>query len=285
MTSGKVRYILRTSCAKFLTSFAENFLKNELIVFMLSLLKTRAMEKWMKQKLMTLLLLLFSISSFANQELLESLRVQMEKNHRPVTVYKEARKYVHGYLYLQKYDDSQEIYFITSFYCGIHIGGRTVGPGKYPDVKWMNTEQIWPQSKFDSRNKEEFVIQKSDLFNIVPVLPLANSNRGNKPFGIVRTRMNDGAPLAENCHTAVFNKTHVEPTSSSKGDIARAMFYFSTRYNKPISEAEEEVLRMWHNEDPVSQREIELNQRVYEIQNIRNPYIDYPELVNMIDNF
>ena len=38
----------------------------------------------------------------------------------------------------------------------------------------------------------------------------------------------------------------------------------------------------WHRNDPVSQKEIDRNQAVYGIQHNRNPFIDYPELVEYI---
>jgi hypothetical protein len=41
-------------------------------------------------------------------------------------------------------------------------------------------------------------------------------------------------------------------------------------------------LLTWHRQDPVSQKEIDRNQAVYGIQHNRNPFIDYPELVEYI---
>ena len=38
----------------------------------------------------------------------------------------------------------------------------------------------------------------------------------------------------------------------------------------------------WHRNDPVSQKEIDRNQAIYGIQHNRNPFIDYPELVEYI---
>jgi len=38
----------------------------------------------------------------------------------------------------------------------------------------------------------------------------------------------------------------------------------------------------WHNDDPVSQREIDRNNEVYAIQGNRNPFIDYPDFVDAI---
>ena len=43
-----------------------------------------------------------------------------------------------------------------------------------------------------------------------------------------------------------------------------------------------ELLMKWHNQDPVSEREIKRNNEVAKIQKNRNPFIDYPELVDYI---
>ncbi|OQK39538.1 hypothetical protein XM74_c20073 [Vibrio vulnificus] len=42
------------------------------------------------------------------------------------------------------------------------------------------------------------------------------------------------------------------------------------------------MLKRWHNADPVSQKEIDRNQAVYEFQGNRNPFIDHPEFVSAI---
>ena len=42
------------------------------------------------------------------------------------------------------------------------------------------------------------------------------------------------------------------------------------------------MLIRWHNEDPVSEKEIARNNAVYALQNNRNPFIDFPELVGKI---
>ena len=42
------------------------------------------------------------------------------------------------------------------------------------------------------------------------------------------------------------------------------------------------MLLRWHEEDPVSQKEINRNNAVYNIQHNRNPFIDYPEFANKI---
>ena len=42
------------------------------------------------------------------------------------------------------------------------------------------------------------------------------------------------------------------------------------------------MLLRWHEEDPVSDKEINRNNAVYNIQRNRNPFVDYPEFANMI---
>ena len=42
------------------------------------------------------------------------------------------------------------------------------------------------------------------------------------------------------------------------------------------------MLLQWHNQDPVSQREIDRNNAVYNIQKNRNPFVDNPQWVNTI---
>jgi hypothetical protein len=42
------------------------------------------------------------------------------------------------------------------------------------------------------------------------------------------------------------------------------------------------MLIQWHENDPVSQKEILRNQAIYQIQGNRNPFIDHPEFVDRI---
>ena len=43
-----------------------------------------------------------------------------------------------------------------------------------------------------------------------------------------------------------------------------------------------ELLLKWHSEDPVSLKEVRRNEEVYKIQGNRNPYIDYPDLIEFV---
>ena len=70
-----------------------------------------------------------------------------------------------------------------------------------------------------------------------------------------------------------------------RGDIARAHFYFSVRYLKPISSVEEPTLREWNKSDPPDERERARNDAIEALQRNRNPFIDRPDLVDQIDDF
>ncbi|WP_412473479.1 endonuclease I family protein [Halobacteriovorax sp. YZS-1-1] len=198
--------------------------------------------------------------------------------------YKQARKYLFGDIYLRQ---SRGQYFVKDVYCNQEIGENDgIGPMQIPNHRVMNCEHSWPQSKFnpnESRNT-----QKNDLHHLFPVNSRANSSRSNHPFGEVT-----GRAVNSNCTSSSIGEvnyenqltTSFEPPLEIRGNIARALFYFSTRYNLAIDEAQEYYLRRWHREDPVDDFEVQINNRIYEIQNSRNPFIDDEELVNAIKDF
>ena len=78
---------------------------------------------------------------------------------------------------------------------------------------------------------------------------------------------------------------YFEPPQRHKGNVARALFYFSVRYRLAISATQEAHLRAWHRKDPVDESEKNRNDLVQEIQGNRNPFIDFPHLVDSIDDF
>lgn len=75
------------------------------------------------------------------------------------------------------------------------------------------------------------------------------------------------------------------PPARHRGNVARALFYFSMHYNLSISSAEETSLRRWHKEDPIDQAEITRHERIAKHQKIRNPFVDHPEIVDIIRDF
>ena len=125
--------------------------------------------------------------------------------------------------------------------------------------------------------------------------------RSNYPFGKVGTATftsRNGGKLG-NSVSSGYTGTVFEPIDEFKGDIARMIFYFVTRYESKLSGFstgnmlgtstypglqtwERDVLLAWHNLDPVSQAEINRNNASYTFQGNRNPFIDKPEYVALI---
>ena len=150
--------------------------------------------------------------------------------------------------------------------------GRKLKTNCEPNANNMNIEHTWPQSK------GAVGIAKCDLHHLFPSDSKANGRRGNNPFGEVSyATWEEGGSKTDN---DVFDVRPVQ-----RGDTARAIFYFSIRYNKAISPSEEKVLKKWHKEDPVTKEEIKRCDRIENFQHNRNPFVDHPEFVNKIADF
>lgn len=149
-----------------------------------------------------------------------------------------------------------------------------VKEGSMPGSTNMNIEHTWPQSMGAKG------VAKSDLHHLFPTDSKANSYRGSLPFGIVTDPNPKFSVGGSKTDGEVF-----EVRPQHRGNVARAMFYFSVRYNKGIDPKEEAVLRQWHKEDPVDPNERARNDAIEAIQHNRNPFIDHPEYVDQISNF
>lgn len=197
--------------------------------------------------------------------------------------YRQARTHLFGKLHLTQ--SANEKYAVKDLYCNEMIGSEHgVGPMQIPDHTKMNCEHTWPQSRFNRR--ENTKLQKTDLHHLYPVNSKANSSRGNHILAEVNGRTVSSMCKDSSRGRAIGTSiTAFEPPNSHKGNAARAIFYFSTRYRTQISDIEEGYLRRWHEMDPVDQEEKERNQGIYDIQRNRNPFIDNPDLVNAIQDF
>ncbi|WP_372651423.1 endonuclease I family protein [Halobacteriovorax sp.] len=197
--------------------------------------------------------------------------------------YKEARIELFGNLHLKR--DYRGSYTVKDLYCEKDYGeNQGIGPGKIPSASVMNCEHTWPQSKFNPNLSKS--LQKTDLHHLYPVNNRANSSRSNNIFAEVNGRaINNNCTASSRGNAIGTNITAFEPPTNHKGNVARAMFYFSVRFKMPIGELQENYLRNWNQEDPVDEEERVRNQKIYEFQNNRNPFIDQPDLINTIHDF
>lgn len=159
-----------------------------------------------------------------------------------------------------------------------------------------NREHIVPQSLFNSTAP-----MVSDIHFIRPTDGKVNGMRSNYPFGIVgnSTFTSQNGSKVGNSVSSGYSGIVFEPIDAFKGDVARMIFYFITRYESQLSGFstgdmlggsafpglqtwELNQLLAWNTLDPVSQTEIARNNASYVYQGNRNPYIDHPEYVNEI---
>lgn len=159
-----------------------------------------------------------------------------------------------------------------------------------------NREHIVPQSLFNQSSP-----MVSDVHFIRATDGKVNGMRSNYPFGKVGSTTftsKNGSKLGSSSSSG-YSGTVFEPIDEFKGDVARMIFYFVTRYQSKLSSFssgnmlgssafpglqtwELNVLLAWHNQDPVSPAEIKRNNASYTYQGNRNPFIDNPNYVNLI---
>ena len=156
-----------------------------------------------------------------------------------------------------------------------------------------NREHSWPQSWFN-----EQTTPRTDLHHIFPTDCWVNHERSSYPYGEVRsgTTFRNGSKLGAS-KTPGYTETVFEPIDEYKGDFARAYFYMSVRYYdedaawKSTDMTDKSVIKpwamamllRWNKLDPVSQKEIDRNNVIYDdYQHNRNPFVDHPEFADMI---
>lgn len=141
----------------------------------------------------------------------------------------------------------------------------------------FNTEHTFPQGFFSSASP-----MRTDIHHLFPTTNNSNSQRGNKPFGIVTngTAVTLGGG-------SFYSSTTFEPRNAQKGATARAMMYFVIRYQDYSNHfaPQETLLRTWHDTYPVDVVESNRNDDIFTVQNNRNPFVDYPQLEKRITNF
>lgn len=159
-----------------------------------------------------------------------------------------------------------------------------------------NREHIFPQGYFNSASP-----MVSDIHHIVPTDGKVNGYRSNFPFGKVGSAnfVSENGSKRGTSASPNYSGTVFEPIDEFKGDVARMILYFATRYESKLSSFDDNdiltnsafpgvedwelaVFKEWHTNDPVSQREIDRNNAAYTYQGNRNPFIDHPEYVALI---
>ena len=161
-------------------------------------------------------------------------------------------------------------------------------------LDFWNREHVWAKSlgSFGPGGEFEDSPANTDLHNLKPSDMSVNYDRGNMGFDNGGTQHFE----ASGCN---YTSNSWEPPTNVKGDIARILFYMDIRYNGSNNEPNLTItedlntypnpeigvlstLLQWHINDPIDEFEENRNNKIYDWQNNRNPFIDHPEYVNRI---
>lgn len=173
--------------------------------------------------------------------------------------------------------------------------------GNYSSIgDCYNREHSMPKSWFGNISP-----MNNDAFHIYPTDGKVNSQRSNYPYGECASGTtlpsSNGVKALGRLGNSTFSGysgTVFEPDDEYKGDFARSYFYMAACYNSLIEDWDSPMLAgnsypayttwavnlllKWHRQDPVSQKELDRNEVIYEYQDNRNPFIDHPEMAEYI---
>jgi endonuclease I len=166
-----------------------------------------------------------------------------------------------------------------------------------------NREHSFPRSWFGGAVNP----MNTDVHHIFATDGYVNSKRSSYPYGEVSSAIYtsaNGSKVGSASSSLGYTGTVFEPIDEFKGDLARAYFYMATRYENNIVGWDSNsiyadavlngsgdqvfetwylsMLKSWHTQDPVSQKEIDRNEAAYSHQGNRNPFVDYPSFVSEI---
>jgi len=170
-----------------------------------------------------------------------------------------------NFLFLELDADGSEVECV---YTGLRY---SIANGE-PDPADMNTEHTWPQSIGAGS-----LPARCDLHHLFPTNAVANSQRSNHPFGEVSVDTASIEGLARLGNDAQ-GKLVFEPPDAHKGNVARAMLYFATRYGHTLSNDETSLYQAWSTLDPVDDAEMDRTWMIADEQGVANPYVVCPWL-------
>jgi endonuclease I len=184
------------------------------------------------------------------------------------------------------------------FYYGTGQDDGTLGNN---ECERYNREHLIPQAVFSAATP-----MYSDAHFVIPADKHVNGIRGDFPFGKVNSANwtgTNGTKRGTNLnsgYSAGYTGVVFEPIDEFKGDIARSLLYFATRYedlvagysyvmfngtsDQVFAQPFLNILLTWNALDPVSPREIARNNAIgtNARQKNRNPFIDNNSYVTNI---
>lgn len=162
-------------------------------------------------------------------------------------------------------------------------------------VSGMNIEHSVAKSWWGGNQNNAYC----DIHHLNPSDQNANSRKSNYPLGeLTSVSWDNGVTFVGKAMIDGKSQNAYEPCDEYKGDFARVFMYMFTCYQdltweytwmnyeksayptlKPWAV---DLLLKWHEQDPVSEKEVNRNNAVYAVQGNRNPFVDYPQLADYV---
>ena len=171
-----------------------------------------------------------------------------------------------------------------------------------------NREHLFPASKF---NNDRSMCAYTDLHHLVASDASVSGVRGSKDFMSGGKEVQSGTNGEIECGRCKDGDDTFEVPNRAKGALARMLFYMDVRYDgndedytdaqgmlrkatpdlgvvQSITESGSEKIGVhsellkWHCQFGVTDTEVKRNDRIQSWQGNRNPFIDYPEFIEMI---
>lgn len=158
----------------------------------------------------------------------------------------------------------------------------------------MNIEHSFPKSWWGGAKNQAY----EDLYNLMPCESKINSKKSNYPMGIVVS--GDIGNGWTKVGKGTDGKWYWEPADPWKGDFARGYMYMATAYQDynwsgnqapqilqqgaypTLKEWAYKLYIQWAKADKPDALEIKRNNEVAKIQGNRNPYVDFPNLMEYV---
>lgn len=165
---------------------------------------------------------------------------------------------------------------------------------KGSSVSGMNIEHSFPKSWWGGSSNQAY----KDLYNLMPSEQKINSSKSNYPMGKVTSVKTDNG--CTKVGTGSNGYSLWEPADKWKGDFARGYMYMATAYQnftwsgtqalQILQQGSYPTLQKWAytlyiewaKADKVDDLEIKRNNEVWKIQGNRNPFVDFPNLMEYI---
>lgn len=158
----------------------------------------------------------------------------------------------------------------------------------------MNIEHSFPKSWWGGATVQAY----KDLYNLMPCKKEINTTKSNYPMGIVVS--GDKGNGWTKVGKGTDGKWYWEPADPWKGDFARGYMYMATAYQDynwsgnqapqilqqgaypTLKERAYKLYIQWAKADKPNALEIKRNNDVAKIQGNRNPYVDFPNLMEYV---